>query len=149
MTLFACLKLSETNVESLVFLRPESATEPAVLFLADSWLNFKHSTPVACTDFPMPYSPPQRPFVATAPHHGSKTNDNAYKWIQTWLHGSTRPYYVRNGGEPNQNLGIFTKQPDRACAQCLQCHAKSWHQLVAVESKGNRWNWPPVTGKLC
>lgn len=138
--LFANLRLSRQNVESLVFYRPETDETPGVLFLGDSRLAHGIARPEK--DFPVPFPKPTRRILVTAPHHGSDNNDWAFLVLKNWL-GSDDPVFVRNGGQSNQSLGEFLRQSDRRCAQCVQCHGKEWNQWVAVSASGPNWNWPP------
>lgn len=147
-SLLFCLNLTRQNVESLVFHRPQTESEPAALFLGDSRLAFGTSNPYP--DFPMPSSAPNRPILITAPHHGSQVNDHAYSVIGKWLGSDVSPYYVRNGGHWKQKLGEFLKQKNRRCAKCYQCHGRKWKQRVSVHSDGNgKWVWSSCTGALC
>lgn len=146
--LFFSLMLSRQNVESLAFSRPETADEPAVLFVGDSRLSFGLARP--SKDFSMPSSVPNRRIIATAAHHGSCVNDNAYDVIERWLGmGSQEPIYVRNGGSVSQTLGNFCNKSDRRCAQCVQCHGPTWRQPVALTTQRNQWVWPPANARPC
>ncbi len=140
--LFLALRLSRQNVESLVFYRPETETEPGVLFLGDSRLAHGMEKPDPSRQFPPPPIKPQRKVVVTAPHHGSQNNDYAYTVLTAWL-GSDQQYYIRNGGQTGQTLGHYKKLPDRRCAQCVQCHGKGWRQCVVLSTNGHNWAWPP------
>ena len=147
--LLLCLYLSRENVESLVFLRPETEDESAALFLGDSRLSFGVASPTH--DFPMPTNKPARRLLATAPHHGSQVNDHAYDVIAKWLSHSDRdsPIYIRNGGQSGQSLGRYRTFARRACAQCVQCTDSSCPQAVIIETHGSDWGWPPRFGVTC
>jgi metallo-beta-lactamase superfamily protein len=146
--LFFSLTLSRQNVESLAFSRPETVDEPAVLFVGDSRLSFGLARP--SKDFSMPPTVPKRRIIATAAHHGSCVNDNAYHVIERWLGvGSQEPIYLRNGGIVSQTLGSFCNKRDRRCAQCIQCHGPRWRQPVALITQGNLWVWPPAEARPC
>jgi hypothetical protein len=143
-----CLSLSIQNVESLVFMRMENNKEPAVLFVGDSRLSFGQSRPVS--DFPKPRNIPARKMLITAPHHGSKVNDNAYSVLSDWLTNKPEDnFFVRNGGKAGQPLGRFKSLPHRACAQCIQCNGKGWNQVIKVTTTSACWDWPPSSFKAC
>ena len=147
LTLWACLNLSPQNVESLVFLRRETSSEPAVLFLGDSRLSFGLNRPTR--DFRMPTNPPTRKSVLTAPHHGAKVNDHAYDVIKKWLPGGSDPIYIRNGGHHKQTLGAYRGMPIKSCAQCRQCRGVGWNQQVTLGTNGGNWRWGPSQGNPC
>lgn len=137
--LFHSLKLSRQNVESLVFYRPEG-DEPGALFLGDSRLAHGISKPGR--SFPVPFNKPNSNIIVTAPHHGSRNNDHAYTVVKKWTE-SKGQYYVRNGGQSGQKLGVYSAQKYKRCAQCVQCRGKTWRQWVQIDSNGGKWNWPP------
>ena len=138
--LFHSLRLTRQNVESLVFYRPETDSDPGVLFLGDSRL--AHGINKPGKDFPLPFEKPSRKVLVTAPHHGSRNNDHAFTVLDTWL-GSTDQFFVRNGGQSGQKLDRFLEYDERRCAQCFQCHGTDWNQWVAIMTDGNNWKWPP------
>lgn len=138
--LFHSLRLTRQNVESLVFYRPETDTDPGVLFLGDSRL--AHGINRPGKNFPRPFEKPERKLLVTAPHHGSRNNDHAFSVLDVWL-GSADQFFVRNGGQSGQKLDRFLHYDDRRCAQCFQCHGTDWSQWVAVMTDGNSWKWPP------
>lgn len=144
LALFHSLRLTRQNVESIVFLRPENDREPGVLFLGDSRL--AHGIERPEKDFPAPFDKPTRKTLVTAPHHGSRNNDHAFKVLLDWL-GSNDQLFVRNGGQTGQTLDEYLAQIDRRCAQCVQCHGKAWNQWVSVTTDGNDWRWPPNSEK--
>lgn len=141
------LTLTRQNVGSLVFLRPETDSEPSVLFLADSRLAFGISSPT--NSFPKPDAlDNRRPTLVTAAHHGSRVNDRAYAVLSTWL-GAGReelPIFVRNGGQTGQTLGTYANvaKERRRCAQCFQC-AGIGSRTVTVAASAADWIWPPKT----
>lgn len=140
LTLFHSLRLTRQNVESLVFYRPESDREPAVLFLGDSRL--AHGIERPEKDFPRPFDKPARKTLITAPHHGSRNNDHAFSVLTDWL-GNDEQLFVRNGGQTGQTLDQYLARKTRRCAQCVQCHGKEWNQWVSVTTDGKDWRWPP------
>jgi hypothetical protein len=141
--LFFSLKISQQNVESNVFYRPEDE-EPGVLFLGDSRLAHGDIKPTA--SFPLNFVPPSRKLIVTAPHHGSRNNDHAYTVLKGWA-GSLDHYYVRNGGQKRQKFGYFKTIPNRRCAQCVQCYGNPWRQSVEMHSRSGCWTWPPKSKK--
>lgn len=146
--LFLCLRLSQQNVESLVFHRLESDTEPGVMFLGDSRLSFGVDRPQA--PFPMPADSPKRPILVTAPHHGSRVNDAAYGVIRAWLGGNeASSIYIRNGGHHKQTVGAFLDQPCRCCAQCRLCSPRRLARTVTLISRRGRWIWPAKRVPIC
>jgi hypothetical protein len=143
--LFLCLRLSQQNVESLVFHRLETPDEPGVMFLGDSRLSFGINQPKK--SFPMPLPLPKRQMLVTAPHHGSRVNDVAYGVIRAWLKDEvSSPIYVRNGGHHAQRLEAFLKEPHRCCAQCAPC--KLARSLTLVSQHG-QWFWPAECVPKC
>jgi hypothetical protein len=149
LALFLSLRLTEQNVASLIFQRPETE-EPGVLFLADSRLAFGIDRPEE--SFPNDLIEFERPFIFTAPHHGSRNNDRAYEVLRDeWLAPEqvARSYAVRNGGVWNQTLAGYLNQPNRRCARCYQCHGGDWGQVVCVEAQGGDWDWAAVYGNRC
>jgi hypothetical protein len=147
--------LSIQNVESLVFLKQKTTDEPAVLFLADSNLSFKSNS-----DFPEPANLPKRQLLLTAPHHGSKENNNAYKVIDKWMPKLCQSrIYIRSGGQRIKELGVFRDQIKRSCVhchilkckrtQCSQYKGQGIKQLITIKSVKSKWIWPPYTGIPC
>lgn len=146
--LFLALALSRQNVESLVFSRMETDKEPSVLFVGDSRLSFGISSPQK--DFGLPPNSPKRQIIATAAHHGSRVNDNAYHVINQWTSSTTKPpIYVRNGGMRGQSLHDFKNQKLQRCAFCTQCPGCDKAQRVVFGTVGNEWSWPPLDGLAC
>lgn len=146
--LFYSLKLTEQNVSSLVFQRVPTASEPSVIFVADSRLAFGIDEPRE--SFHKHLVVPDGPLIYTAAHHGSRNNDRAYDVLKEWLgehfDGSIA---VRNGGVHNQTLDGFLGVSNRRCAQCYQCHGGDWCQLVQLVSEGTSWMWPSEDGRRC
>ncbi len=142
------LRLTEQNVESLVFQRVETGAEPGVVFLGDSRLAFGVDRPVK--DFSKPMVVPRRNAIVTAAHHGSRVNDNAYKVLDHWLGPALASlcYFIRNGGMWKQTLEKFLTKSQRRCAQCQQCFKDGRQQNVIVEARQGEWSWPP-DAKAC
>ncbi len=141
--LFFSLRLTEQNVESLVFQRLESESEPGVIFLGDSRLAFGIDKPVG--DFPKPPALPRKRAIITAAHHGSRVNDRAYTVLDQWLGNplSDQCLFIRNGGMWKQTLGQYLSKSNRRCAQCRQCFKDGLQQNVVVIAKKGNWLWPP------
>lgn len=137
-TLCLSLYLSPANVESLVFYRPETKSEPAVFFLADSRLAFGTSRPKG--DFPAPKKLPTRGSIITAPHHGSQVNDHAFLVLNSWSIATHNNLFVRNGGQLGQTLGQYRLQTPRLCAQCVQCYGTGWSQMIRITTMANNWS---------
>ena len=143
------LKLTPQNVESLVFWRPESLSEPGVLFTGDSRLAHGETRPTVDFSTPANFNP-ARPILVTAPHHGSEKNDHAYSVLTNWLGCSDRiGPVVKNGGQYNQRVRRFAQFENRACATCKVCKFRSGLPYeVAVQSCGA--DWPVLPGAtLC
>lgn len=148
LNLFFLLWLTEQNVSSLVFQRVPTATEPSVIFLADSRLAFGIDKPGK--NFPNHLACPISPVIFTAAHHGSRNNDHAYMVLRCWLgQAFNDSIAVRNGGVHSQTLADFRNLKKRRCAQCYQCHGGKWSQLVQIVSNGPHWAWPPSCGNPC
>ncbi|WP_188051980.1 MBL fold metallo-hydrolase [Azospirillum sp. Sh1] len=113
--LYAMLQLTRINEQSLVFYAPETDRNSAVLFCGDSplGLDVNYSVP-----FPM-IEVPHRDILVTAPHHGSSSNDIAYRHLLSWKRDE-RMILVRSGGErlhPDGEFQFFLP-PERACTNC-------------------------------
>ena len=135
------LKLSQANVESLVFLRNGGHGEPPVLFSADSRLAQGMYSPRP--DFPVPSSIAsswEAPIV-TALHHGSKSNQHAYDVIAGWFSRSV-PIYVRNGGKHVRHgyAPSFLSATRRTCVRCNG--TKNPHRLIRIEAPSGSWQMP-------
>ncbi|WP_270375852.1 hypothetical protein [Marinicauda sp. Alg238-R41] len=143
------LKLTPQNVESLVFWRPESLSEPGVLFTGDSRLAHGETRPTVDFSTPANFNP-ARPILVSAPHHGSQKNDHAYSVLEKWLGGAhlIGPV-IKNGGQYNQRVRRFAQFENRACATCKVCKSRSGLPYqVAVQSCGA--DWPLLPGAaLC
>lgn len=121
------LELTRANRESLVFLLPETASEPGALFTADSDLASPCRLGVS----------PQRAPLVTAPHHGSETNAAAYQVVKKWCQSSD-PIYVRSDGNFKRNPGptFLSSGSRRACTLC-----RSGGPKRAVELTVDQHNW--------
>jgi hypothetical protein len=146
--LFFSLRLSQQNVESLVFYRLETESEPGVIFLGDSRLHFGINKPTVA--FPMPNSKPMRQILVTAPHHGSRVNDVAYGIIRRWIDANAEsPIYVRNGSHNKIKIGAFLNENFRCCAQCRLCEDNPIYRTIVLSSQGGRWSWPTLCVPKC
>lgn len=135
-TMFLSLFLTRANRESLVFLRHEAEGEPALLFTADSRLKAGRR----------PFSPPPGlptagRLLATAPHHGSKSNEAAYKVMAGWLGPNNSVILVQNGGHSVRNAAAaFEAAPDHLCVRCIGSPAAP--QLVTLKALNGTWQVP-------
>ncbi|MHB1757604.1 MAG: MBL fold metallo-hydrolase [Leptospirillum sp.] len=127
---FEYLALTTANKQSLVFYALENDGHPAVLFSADSDL-----------DFPLPSSIPLKSPIITAPHHGSESNSNAYNAISNWLcNTNIKPIWIRSDGKSRSRPGgSFKKQSTRACTLC-NCGTTP-KQTVQLDSQMNQWQF--------
>lgn len=120
------LALTVSNKESLVFWSPPTKQHPGVLFTADSDLS------AVCLPSQL-----QRA-VATAPHHGSEANANAYAALAaspsiTWVRSDGR-YRTRPG---STYLGLSSR---RLCTLCqLGASRSATKQAVHLFSRGGVW----------
>lgn len=124
------LALTIANKQSLVFYALENNGYPAVLFSADSDL-----------DFPLPSSIPLKSPIITAPHHGSENNRNAYNAVSHWLcNTNIKPIWIRSDGKSRLRPGgSFKKQSMRACTLC-NCGTTP-KQTVQLVSEMNQWQF--------
>ncbi|WP_109072013.1 MBL fold metallo-hydrolase [Azospirillum sp. TSH58] len=111
------LHLSKKNRQSLVFYAPGNALTCGVLFCADSPLAVGrgHRNSFFAT---LGWKPLER-IIATAPHHGSHSNDGAYSRVNAW---ATVALWVRSGGksrhpEPDAVFRSLSSNI-RACTNC-------------------------------
>lgn len=128
------IRLSPVNEESLVFYAPphQWLYQLGVMFTADSPLG---DGPGYQTSF---FNGKQRsfpPVVATAPHHGSESNQMAYRHLQlkAWV-----PLWIRSGGNTKHPGKTFRTLPpeSRACTHCPRLRL----QKEAVEVQlSNLW----------
>lgn len=121
------LSLSVANRESLVFSAPESDAEPAVLFTADSDLNFA-----------LPATAPSRVPIITSPHHGSDANQNAYSAVANWLGNTVVPEWIRSDCKTSKRPGQnFKNQAQKTCTLC-NCGTHP-QQAVILQDTGGTW----------
>jgi hypothetical protein len=136
--LLARLALTVTNKESLVFWSPPTELHPAVLFTADSDL----------ADIRLPSQLDRA--IATAPHHGSEANANAYRAVAvaaqngalsiTWVRSDGR-YRTRPG---STYLGLTSR---RLCTLCRRAGGSSTiKQAVHLYSRGGAWTRHRASG---
>ncbi len=110
------LRLTEINRESLVFLAPPARERLGVLFCADSPLGDGSDFGVSfLSSLRMPRT--WFPIVATAPHHGSESNNSAYSHLHDWANIAT---LLRAGGSKKQPGATFLSQHTclRLCTKC-------------------------------
>lgn len=116
------LYLTMANRESLVFFSPEEEENPAVLFTADSDLEFN-----------LPNLPPKNPLIVTSPHHGSESNKDAYTKVNKWLNRNTA-IWVRSDCKSKKRPGkTYLSQSERYCTLCNTSTSKL--QAVALDSQ--------------
>jgi hypothetical protein len=138
--LLARLALTVWNEESLVFWSPPTEHQPAVLFTADSDL--------AGVSLPAQLDCAK----ATAPHHGSEANANAYRAVaaavqnglqsMTWVRSDGR-YRSRPG---SSYLGLASR---RLCTLCRRAGGSSTaKQAVHLYSRGGVWVRHPAS-RVC
>jgi len=121
------IALSTANKESLVFYSPESTESPAVLFSADSDLNF--SLPVV--------KHTKKPII-TSPHHGSDANATAYNVVLKWLGANLSPIWVRSDCKCKTRPGTAFK--NQACKFCTLCNCGLYpKQTVKLHSSDGIW----------
>lgn len=134
-TVFYALALTVANRESLVFYRPEDPDkEPPVLFTADSRLKLRHKA------FPAPAGlPGKQRLLATAPHHASSSNHQAYAVMKGWLsQTSYPPIFVRNGGwRVSTAASEFQAAAGRQCVSCIP--RPDQMSLVRFEALHGTW----------
>jgi hypothetical protein len=138
--LLARLALTVWNKESLVFWSPPTEHQPAVLFTADSDLaGVSLPAQLDCA-------------IATAPHHGSEANANAYRAVaaavqnglqsMTWVRSDGR-YRSRPG---SSYLGLASR---RLCTLCRRAGGSSTaKQAVHLYSRGGVWVRHPAS-RVC
>ncbi len=124
------LALTEANKESLVFYASECDKDKAhgVLFCADSDLAF------GLGHLPKP----KNPIIATAPHHGSEANANAYEAVNSWTQQESTTLWVRSDCKTKLRPGkSFKRQKYRMCTLCNSSTTKS---AVEVHSTCSWWH---------
>jgi hypothetical protein len=107
----ALLALTVANKESLVFWSPRSADVPGVLFTADSDLN----------NVQLPSSSDIAEAIATAPHHGSEANANAYSAVASAAGAAASSLtWVRSDGRSSSRPGAtyMAVSGRRLCTIC-------------------------------
>jgi hypothetical protein len=127
-SLLAFLALTVSNKESLVLWSPPTSHDPGVLFTADSDLS----------GIRLPYQ--LTGAVATAPHHGSEANANAYA-VVTAAAGRDSPSvsWVRSDGSFRRRPGpTYLGLPSRRfCKLCR--NPSSSKQAVQLSVQGGSW----------
>ena len=138
--LLAWLALTVWNKESLVFWSPPTEHHPAVLFTADSDL--------AGVSLPSQLDRG----VATAPHHGSEANANAYRAVAAAVqNGPQSMTWVRSDGRYRSRpgstyLGLASR---RLCTLCRRARGSSTaKQAVHLYSRGGVWARHPAS-RVC
>ncbi len=106
--MFKLMYLSKINRESLVFKFSEE-NSPDVLFTADSDLKFVSSNNSISL---------RSNSIVTAPHHGSKNNDDAYSVINRGSTNLNDLYFVRGHNYLVTMGQNFFKQKNKFCTKC-------------------------------
>jgi hypothetical protein len=125
------LALTVSNKESLVFWSPPTEHHPGVLFTADSDL--------AGAKLPLKLDHA----IATAPHHGSEANANAYRAVALAnTHGTPSITWVRSDGKYLSRPGstYLGLAPRRLCTLCRRTGG-IWatKQAVRLYSQSGAW----------
>lgn len=119
------LALSVANRESLVFIAPESADEPGVLFTGDSDLDFRPSLGPA----------PQRSVLVTAPHHGSESNAAAYERLSDW--GGSQILIRSDGNYKSRPGNSYLSHGQRRF--CTLCRGQVGKRAVILKNEFGVW----------
>lgn len=137
------MQLMLINQQSIVFLAPPAPSRLGVLFCGDSPLG---DGPDFTRSF-LPARPrPIWPIVATAPHHGSESNNAAYVHLNAW---SDVAVLLRAGGSEKQPGPTFLNQHScaRLCAKCPKAgHAP---MLSGVVVPWPHWWMMHTIGRRC
>jgi hypothetical protein len=105
-------RLTQVNIQSLVFYAPENKRSLGALFNGDSPLG---TGPGYARAFPFPGPPPRKVILATAPHHGADSNQMAYGHVSNW---AGLVLWVRSGGSSRHPGASFRSLLHRACTNC-------------------------------
>lgn len=138
-------RLSPINEACLAFIAPPTWTHLGVVYCGDSPLG---DGPGYATSFLDGLPPPKLPVVATAPHHGSESNQIAYSHLGRWADVQV---WLRTGGSQKQPGPTFKAFgfPKRICSHCPQTGLKLQAAGVAGTSR-RPWFGPIwVTGHYC
>lgn len=137
--LLSALALTVSNKESLVFWSPPTEEHPGVLFTADSDLE---GVRLPCQ---------LRNAIATAPHHGSEANKNAYAAVAAAAqHDSPSITWVRSDGRNTTRPGssYLGLGSQRLCTICRPRQGSSTRkQAVRLFSRGGVWTRHRATVK--
>jgi len=124
------LALIKANRESLVFHSPcnDPSNSFSVLFSADSDLGFGLKST----------NSPQGVVIATAPHHGSEANANAYTEVNAWATKNTIFWIRSDSRSKTRPGGTYKAQPNRFCTLCNNGgHKKEILLTAPVSSSGS------------
>ena len=113
-------RLSPINEACLAFFAPPTVTRLGVVFCGDSPLgNGLQYSDSFLAGLPRP----RLPVIATAPHHGSESNQIAYRHLSSW---ATVCVWLRTGGSKKQPGPTFKalRFPTRICSHCPQSGLK-------------------------
>lgn len=124
------LALSRINRHSLVFQAIETRDMPSVLFCGDSpltggrrsaWLGLRRV--------------PTHGLLATAPHHGRKSNAGAYAIVDGWgVRGRTIWVKAGNSAPPCPELKIRNRT-------CTQCTCIALRPAILSPASTPSWGW--------
>lgn len=131
------LSLSVANRESLVFWAPPTERMPGVLFTADSDLA-KMSLPAGVENS-----------LATAPHHGSESNADAYDAVMYASGDGKSVTWIRSDGRFLKRPGdaYLVKTTKRFCTLCRIGKSHSFKPKQAVRMFTSKGKW--VRHKEC
>lgn len=130
MSIARYIALSRINRESLVFQAIETSVMPSVLFCGDSPLRGGRRTP-----WPGFQSTPTKGLLATAPHHGRKSNAGAYAIVDAWKPGG-RVTWVKAG-----NANTPCHELRARARSCTECVGLSLRPTVFAPAAVPAWGW--------
>lgn len=128
------LALSVSNKRSVCFEFRSTPQNPAVLFTADSDLNF--AAPITWS----------QSMIVTAPHHGSEANAVAYNRAGRESPFAQSIVWVRSDGRFRSRPGAtFLRQAQRYCTRCRPyCHGQQAARFTATTA-----GWIPKRTNSC
>lgn len=129
------LALTTSNKQSLVLISPANNEKPAVLFTADSDLSFPQIIPWS------------KGMIATAPHHGSEANANAYRRFTSETLNNLDVIWVRSDGRFKTRPGNSYLQVSgsRFCTLCRGSNYPKQDVHLTVASR----KWKPIFARKC
>jgi hypothetical protein len=122
------LPLTVSNKESLVLWSPATAHHPGVLFTADSDL--------AGVGLPSQLDGA----IATAPHHGSEANANAYRAVAAASNARSITWVRSDGRYRSRPGSTYLGLASRLCTICRRARGNpTMKQVVRLYSSGGAW----------